>query len=106
MKLIIAFVFSLIILQTVPLLERIKAESDYKIFVDHQNKIKNGLRSRHFSMPADMMELLQTTLKTPNMELWNKVLREKTMVNTKEYAKLHFLQANSMINWLQSFNWK
>ncbi len=49
-------------------------------------------------MPADMMELLQTTLKTPGMELWNKVLREKSMVNTKEHVKLHFLQANSMIN--------
>jgi len=95
MKLIIALVFSLIILQTVPLLERIKADSNYKIFVDYQNKFKNGLRSRHFSMPDDMMELLQTTLKTPGMELWNKVLREKDMVNDGEYVKLHFFQVKS-----------
>jgi hypothetical protein len=103
MKLIIAFVFHLFILQSDSLLERIKADSDYKIFVDTQDKIKNGLRSRHFTVPSDMIELLQTTLKTPDMELWNKVLREKGMVNSEEYVRLHFLQVNSMIKVASKF---
>lgn len=95
--------FSLLLFQVDPLLQTIKSDSTYKIYVDSQIKIKNALRTKHFILPSNFVQLSQTKLKSVDMQLWNKVLQEEGMVNSEEFVKLHFLQWNSLVKVASKF---
>lgn len=96
--------FILLLFQADTLLQTIKADSTYRIYLDSQIKIKNGLRTKYFILPTNFVQLTQSKLKSVDMELWNKVLQEEGMVNSKEFVKLHFLQWNSMLKVISKYS--
>jgi hypothetical protein len=96
--------FTLLLFQADPLLQTIKADSTYRTYLDSQNKIKNGLRTKYFILPNNFVQLTQTKLKGVNIELWNKVLQDEGMVNSEEFVKLHFLQLNSMLKVISKYS--
>ena len=96
--------FILLLFQADTLLQTIKADSTYRIYLDSQIKIKNGLRTKYFILPTNFVQLTQSKLKSVEMELWNKVLQEEGMVNSKEFVKLHFLQWNSMLKVISKYS--
>ena len=96
--------FALLLFQADPLLQTIKADSTYRIYLDSQIKIKNGMRTKYFILPTNFVQLAQSKLKSVDMELWNKVLQEEGMVNSKEFVKLHFLQWNSMLKVISKYS--
>ena len=96
--------FILLLFQADTLLQTIKADSTYRIYLDSQIKIKNGLRTKYFILPTNFVQLTQSKLKSVDMELWNKVLQEEGMVNSKEFVKLDFLQWNSMLKVISKYS--
>ena len=96
--------FILLLFQADTLLQTIKADSTYRIYLDSQIKIKNGLRTKYFILPTNFVQLTQSKLKSVDMELWNKVLQEEGMVNSKEFVKLHFLQWKSMLKVISKYS--
>jgi hypothetical protein len=96
--------FTLLLFQADPLLQTIKADSTYRTYLDSQNKIKNGLRTKYFILPNNFVQLTQTKLKGVDIELWNKVLQDEGMVNSEEFVKLHFLQLNSMLKVISKYS--
>lgn len=103
MKFLTAITFSFLLFQVDPLLQSIKADSTYKVYVDSQVKIRDGMRTKHFVFPSNFVQLSQTKLKSVDMQVWTKVLQEEGMVNSEEFVKLHFLQWNSMLKVITKF---
>lgn len=103
MNFLTAITFSLLLFQVEPLLQTIKADSNYKVYVDSQIKIRDGMRTKHFVFPSNFLQLSQTQLKSVDMQVWTKVLQEEGMVNSEEFVKLHFLQWNSMLKVVTKF---
>jgi hypothetical protein len=95
MKIILNIIF-LFLTQDQTLLQKIKADADYLVYMDTQIKIRDGFRSKRFVFPPNAAELLKNELKVVDEQVWINIYKKAGMVNPEEFVKLHFLSITSM----------
>ena len=95
MKIILNIIF-LFLTQDQTLLQKIKADADYLVYMDTQIKIRDGFRSKRFVFPSNAAELLKNELKVVDEQVWINTYKKAGMVNPEEFVKLHFLSITSM----------
>ena len=95
MKIILNIIF-LFFTQDQTLLQKIKADPDYIVYMDTQVKIRDGFRSKRFVFPPNAAELLKNELKVVDEQVWINTYKKAGMVNPEEFVKLHFLSITSM----------
>jgi len=95
MKSILGIIF-LFFFQDQPLLQKIKADPDYLVYMDTQIQIRDGFSSKRFVFPPNAADLLKNELKTIDEQHWIDTYKKAGMLNSEEYVKLHFLSITSM----------
>jgi hypothetical protein len=94
MKIILNIIF-LFLTQDQTLLQKIKADPDYIVYMDTQVKIRDGFRSKRFVFPPNAGDLMKNE-KSVDEQVWINTYKKAGMVNPEEFVKLHFLSITSM----------
>jgi hypothetical protein len=94
MKIILNIIF-LFFTQDQTLLQKIKADADYLVYMDTQIKIRDGFRSKRFVFPPNAGDLMKNE-KSVDEQVWINTYKKAGMVNPEEFVKLHFLSITSM----------
>ena len=94
MKIILIIIF-LFFSQDQTLLQKIKADPDYLVYMDTQVKIRDGFRSKRFVFPPNAADLMKNE-KSVDEQVWINTYKKAGMVNPEEFVKLHFLSITSM----------
>jgi hypothetical protein len=94
MKIILNIIF-LFLTQDQTLLQKIKADADYLVYMDTQIKIRDGFRSKRFVFPPNAGDLMKNE-KSVDEQVWINTYKKAGMVNPEEFVKLHFLSITSM----------
>jgi hypothetical protein len=94
MKIILNIIF-LFFTQDQTLLQKIKADADYLVYMDTQIKIRDGFRSKRFVFPPNAGDLMKNQ-KSVDEQVWINTYKKAGMVNPEEFVKLHFLSITSM----------
>ncbi len=94
MKTILSIIF-LFLTQDQTLLQKIKADPDYLVYMDTQVKIRDGFRSKRFVFPPNAADLMKNE-KSVDEQVWINTYKKAGMVNPEEFVKLHFLSITSM----------
>ena len=104
MKTILSIIF-LFLTQDQTLLQKIKADPDYIVYMDTQVKIRDGFRSKRFVFPPNAAELLKNELKVVDEQVWINTYKKAGMVNpTLEAAMLKIINEYAQSNgWKEKF---
>jgi hypothetical protein len=94
MKIILNIIF-LFLTQDQTLLQKIKADADYLVYMDTQVKIRDGFRSKRFVFPPNAGDLMKNE-KSVDEQVWINTYKKAGMVNPEEFVELHFLSITSM----------
>ena len=90
MKTILSIIF-LFLTQDQTLLQKIKADPDYLVYMDTQVKIRDGFRSKRFVFPPNAADLMKNE-KSVDEQVWINTYKKAGMVNPEEITFLEYNQ--------------